>query len=186
MAFRGTKLQLGEARVVGLDKLSAKFRALPGRYLRLLAGALFVEAEQIMTESRPLVPVDKGHLRASGHVQLPVFEPNRVLVRFGYGGPAGSGGAEGQVGYAVPVHEDERVFGTSPGGGTRNLTNEALLTRALLSQRGKRRKRRASRKKLRTFVGQAKYLSTPFLRRVRGPGLRARLRARVQLRFGGA
>lgn len=170
------KTKIGEARVVGLDKLSAAYRALPGRYLRALAGALLEEAEEVMREAKLLTPVDTGTLRASGHVQLPIFEENRVRVLLGFGGPAGSGEGQGEdVGYAFRVHENELVFGTSPGGGSRADPDNPRRFR------GRGRKRRA-----RKFIGQAGYLRIPFEKRINGPGFRARLRARVRLRFGGS
>ena len=62
-----------------------------------VAAHLFQLAEQIMAESKEIVPVDTGVLRASGHVQLPVITEDRVTVTLGYGGAA--------AGYAVAVHE---------------------------------------------------------------------------------
>ena len=66
---------------------------------KALARALFHEGEQIMAASKRLVPVDKGALRASGHVQLPVIRGKRVTVVLGYGGAAAP--------YAVFVHEKQ-------------------------------------------------------------------------------
>lgn len=56
---------------------------------------LYREATKIMNASKPLVPVDTGFLRQSGHVQLPYINGNRVTVTMGYA-------AE----YAVYVHEN--------------------------------------------------------------------------------
>ena len=50
-----------------------------------------------MGESKRIVPVAFGVLRASGHVQLPVIVGRRVTVTLGYGGAAAP--------YAVFVHE---------------------------------------------------------------------------------
>lgn len=63
---------------------------------------LFQEGEGVMAQSKELVPVDKGVLRSSGHVQLPKRIGNQVVVTMGYGGPA--------AGYAVKVHEDLQAF----------------------------------------------------------------------------
>lgn len=91
----------------GLDRFLARVRAEPERLARALAGALYEEAEELMTAAKLLTPVDTGALRASGHVQLPVREGSEVSVTLGFGGPAGSGqGQAKNVGYAVHVHED--------------------------------------------------------------------------------
>lgn len=105
-------------RFSGQKEIGRKF----GKYGRAVAdaipGALFREANRIMTDSKKLVPVDTGALRSTGHVEEPVRKGRKVSVEIGYGGPAGSGGsvepgkgrsgnpAPGHVGYAVLVHED--------------------------------------------------------------------------------
>jgi hypothetical protein len=53
-----------------------------------LAAGMFVLAEQVLTESKDLVPVDVGTLKASGYVEAPRVTPDRVTVRIGYGGAA--------------------------------------------------------------------------------------------------
>lgn len=53
-----------------------------------LGSALYVEAEAIMKDSKELVPVDTGVLRASGHVELPSIDGQGVKVEMGYGGAA--------------------------------------------------------------------------------------------------
>lgn len=67
-----------------------------------LGAALFVEAEDIMGESKEnFVPVDFGTLRSSGHVQPPVVDGTVVEVAMGYGGAAAK--------YAAAVHENPRA-----------------------------------------------------------------------------
>lgn len=63
----------------------------------IFGGALFVEGERIMKESKKIVPVDTGALRSSGHVKVPVLSGSRVSVTLAYGGSAAP--------YAVFVHE---------------------------------------------------------------------------------
>lgn len=69
--------------------------------------SLFAIAEEIITESKARrVPVDKGPLRASGHVER--RDENEVVA--GFGGVAGTGNVDGDsnredVGYAVVQHE---------------------------------------------------------------------------------
>lgn len=65
--------------------------------------AIYQEAEREMKISKTHVPVDKGNLRATGHVEEPMVTPEGIEVILGYGGPA-AGGID--VGYALVVHED--------------------------------------------------------------------------------
>ena len=55
--------------------------------------ALYLEAESIMTDSRPLVPWETGVLKASGYVN----PATPTSVEFGYGGAASA--------YALVQHE---------------------------------------------------------------------------------
>ena len=155
-------------RIKNLKRLQQFFRSYPRLVTHAAAGAAFVEAEQIMRRSRPLVPVDTGVLRGSGTVLPPVVEGTFALVRMGYGGPAGAGGKDHKedVGYARFVHDDPITFGITPGGGTRNQGPRAF--------RGTGRRRRRRR-----FRGQAFYLQQPFDDRKRGMAKRmARAMAR--------
>lgn len=61
-----------------------------------LAKALYTEAQEIMTKSRRLVPVDTGALRASGQVRTG-HSGREPYVEVVYGGPAAP--------YAIYVHE---------------------------------------------------------------------------------
>ena len=91
---------------LNVEELIAKFRDRPDDLIRELPGALYVEAEKIMTAAKRITPVDENILRASGHVRLPEIEGDRVEVEMGFGGPAGTGNNRKDVGYAVYVHED--------------------------------------------------------------------------------
>lgn len=75
-----------------------KLKSLGDRATTIVSGALFQEAEAIMTESKQQCPVDTGALRSSGHVAPPETSGGRVVVTLGYGGPA--------VSYAIFVHEN--------------------------------------------------------------------------------
>lgn len=80
----------------GIDKLRARLD--PAKAPRQLAGALFVEANRIMTISkRDHVPVDQGTLRASGFVARPAVTKRKAAVTMGYGGAAAQ--------YALVQHE---------------------------------------------------------------------------------
>ena len=77
--------------VVGLDATEAALNRYLSGTRRALAGALYREAEAIITDSKtvpPKVPVDTGTLRGTGHAALPVVEGNLISVEAGYGGPA--------------------------------------------------------------------------------------------------
>jgi len=72
---------------------------------RTVVATLYQGAEMVMTASkRDYVPVDKGHLRASGFVSPPVlrgfvgFGVSGGYVDLGFGGPSAP--------YALIVHED--------------------------------------------------------------------------------
>lgn len=86
-----------KARIRGSKALQRELKRRARGAPKALAGALFIEAEGIMGKSKRIVPVDKGPLRASGHVQLPKIRGKKVSVTLGYGGAAAP--------YAVFVHE---------------------------------------------------------------------------------
>lgn len=82
---------------------------LGGAALHALGGQIYQEAEGILAQSKPLVPVDTGSLRASGYVEMPEIDANKVTVAFGYGGPASIKNpktGEPTDTYAIYVHEN--------------------------------------------------------------------------------
>ena len=164
-----------ESRIRGIGGLAIKLRRIPGAVIEAAAGASFAEGTQAMSQMLPLVPVDGGTLKSSGHVQLPVTEGLKTSVKLGFGGPAGTGKNNKGVGYARFVHDNERVFGTSPGGGSRS---EADNPRRFRRFRGKPRARQ--------FVGQSHYMSKVMDQRRQGFAQRfagkmvARLRAAIR------
>lgn len=91
MAFKIT------GRLVGSRKLKRELKRRGRAAPKALGRALFRKGERIMSESKRIVPVAFGALKASGHVQLPVITGKRVIVVLGYGGAAAP--------YAVFVHE---------------------------------------------------------------------------------
>lgn len=82
----------------GKTEFLNKLKADPGKKLKATAVAAFEEGNRIMTKAKPLTPVDKGPLRASGSVNNPVIEGQTVVVNMGFGGPSAP--------YAIIVHED--------------------------------------------------------------------------------
>lgn len=85
-------------RLDGAAQLRAALMRAPARALFLLGGALYIEANGMMTESQGEVPVDEGTLKASGVVMMPRLSGSlSVEVSFGYGGAARA--------YALIQHE---------------------------------------------------------------------------------
>ena len=101
-----------KVRVMGLEQIRTKFLRLPNKMAQAVAQALYQEGEELLAESKTkYVPVDRGHLRTSGHATLPRRLGTIVFVDVGYGGPAAP--------YALRVHENPRAGktgGVSPSG----------------------------------------------------------------------
>lgn len=87
-------------KLTGDNVLAKKMKRLERTMFHAAKAAILQEAEMIMTESRSLVPVDKGILKTSGVVGKPkkIRGGAGVEVIIGYGGAASS--------YAIYVHED--------------------------------------------------------------------------------
>lgn len=97
--------------LTGLEALAANLERLGADAPLAVAEGLNAHAEAVMTESKTVVPVDTGTLRASGFVAPPVIAGPEVSVTLGYGGAAAA--------YALPVHENPRsghTGGVSPQG----------------------------------------------------------------------
>lgn len=92
----------------GGEQLIAAMRSLGDQAPKVMAGALYREAEDILTDAKEhYVPVDQGHLRSVGFVEPPEVGPV-TSVDLGFGGP-----------YALAVHENPRAGhtgGLSPSG----------------------------------------------------------------------
>lgn len=109
------------AKIRNFRQLDDVMRKLGKNSLRLMAGALYTEAEDTMTESKATwVPVDLGTLKSTGHVELPVFEGQTVRVRLAYGGPAAP--------YALKQHEDTTL--QHPGQGRAKYLEGPVLERS--------------------------------------------------------
>ena len=98
--------------ITGLKKTNKILKDLGKRAPEILGSAFFQASEEIIGESKKkFVPVDFGHLRNSGFVEMPKETRNGVTIEMGFGGPAGKGNVDGDknkitVGYALIVHED--------------------------------------------------------------------------------
>ena len=122
----------------GLQNLLKKLQDRPGAMKKAVGPALYMEAEEVISAAKPVTPVLHGHLRASGHVELPVEEGNSISVTLGFGGVAGSGNQGGEtnaeaVGYAIPVHED--LTKHHPVGGAKYLENPLNEKKSSMSER---------------------------------------------------
>jgi hypothetical protein len=84
--------------LLGMDKLQALMRRAGPQSVKVLGQALTEEAQLAFRESQQLVPRRTGVLAASGQIQPPQFDGERVTVTLGYGGAASS--------YALIVHEN--------------------------------------------------------------------------------
>lgn len=85
--------------VRGAEELIKKLKAIAAKFPDRVASAIYIEAQEIMTESKRRVPVarDGGVLRASGQVSQPVRNWRHISVLLSYGGAAEA--------YALAVHE---------------------------------------------------------------------------------
>lgn len=86
-----------KAELKGADTMKRALQRFGEHAPAVVGQALYAEANSIMAASQPLVPVDTGALRSSGHVQAPVMTGSKVTVVMGYGGAAAP--------YAGLVHE---------------------------------------------------------------------------------
>lgn len=83
----------------GTTEMTKKLREVAKQMPQRVGGALYVEAQIEMTESKKRCPVapDGGTLRASGQVAEPEYEGRKISVTMSYGGAASA--------YAIAVHE---------------------------------------------------------------------------------
>ncbi len=84
-------------RLVGLDKAMALAKRADGLGT-VIERAIFSEATTVLNESKRIVPVKTGNLRASGRVERPMrLGVSRYAIEVTYGGAAAP--------YAIFVHE---------------------------------------------------------------------------------
>lgn len=85
--------------ILGSDVLTGIFRQVgTGIFMRGVGQAVFEEGNRIMNESKRMVPLEDGPLRASGTVEPPVISGTHFSVTLGYGGAASA--------YALIQHEN--------------------------------------------------------------------------------
>lgn len=108
-----------EYSLTGADKMILVLTRLSNTAVQAAAAAMYEDAEETMTISKGLVPVDTGVLRASGYVDQPEISSNNIIVRMGYGGAASS--------YALEQHERTDFHHTV---GQDHFLSEPFLLRA--------------------------------------------------------
>lgn len=85
-------------RMIGLSALAKQYGRAGMGTQTALRQAVFMEANEVLNESKKLVPVDTGALKNSGRVEQPRVDGRGVSVEVTYGGAAAP--------YALYVHED--------------------------------------------------------------------------------
>ncbi len=116
--------------VSGMGNLKDGLGSLADRIRQAVKAELYQLAEEVMTASKEVVPVDTGVLMSTGHVELPEEEfGGGISVSLGYGGPAAP--------YAMQVHEDldPHVHWHRPGSGPKYLENPLLQKEPDISDR---------------------------------------------------
>ena len=83
-------------KMIGLDKL-IQLASRDAGLRPVIERAVVAEANTVLNESKKIVPVATGNLRASGKVENPVSTGTRTSVEITYGGAAAP--------YAIFVHE---------------------------------------------------------------------------------
>lgn len=86
-------------RLDGFDQMVGKMAKSPERFKRAVGAGMYAAANNVMTASLEIVPVDSGALKGSGYVTLPEESGSgELVVEMGYGGDAKE--------YAERQHED--------------------------------------------------------------------------------
>lgn len=87
-----------EFTISGLTNLIDLLEKAPGRMRKEVSTELYRFAEEVMNDSKQIVPVDTGALMSTGKVMPPVDNGNQIDVTLGYG--------DESVDYALIVHEE--------------------------------------------------------------------------------
>jgi hypothetical protein len=117
----------------GFDELDALLKRAQQQLPIVVAKALYQFAEEVMTDSKMIVPVETGALMNTGKVMPPVITNDSASVTLGYGDTA--------VDYALIVHEElqtragGQIKWTRPGSGPKYLTNPLQAKQAQLPGR---------------------------------------------------
>src|ERR1041385_3549764 len=90
--------------VTGVDALARRLEELPPQIVFVGGIALHQEADAILAASQPLVPVETGELRASGHTDPVTLTATTAQCGVRYGGP-GTGQRRPEQ-YAIRIEFD--------------------------------------------------------------------------------
>ncbi len=124
-------------KIDGLDVFLNKFSSQALRDAKHeVAKELYQFGEEVMADSKTIVPVDTGALMSTGHVTLPVESGDVIEVTAGYG--------DESTNYALYVHEELQapsggpINWTRPGSGPKYLERPAMAKAPELPERVKR------------------------------------------------
>lgn len=99
--------------VRGIDKLISNLKVKEAEVRIATAKALMKSGEYVLGKSMPLVPLDEGDLRASGHVESEKAMQGSVTVSY-------------NTDYALKQHEDLELKHTEPGTQAKYLEQPGL------------------------------------------------------------
>ena len=108
-------------KIDGLEDLIQKLKTGKQKFRENAAKKMYQFAEEVMTDSKEVVPVLTGALMNTGKVFLPVEDATSITVDLGYG--------DESVDYALIVHEELQspkgnpINWTRPGSGPKYLQN---------------------------------------------------------------
>ena len=108
-------------KIDGLEDLIQKLKTGKQRFRENAAKEMYQFAEEVMTDSKEVVPVKTGALMNTGKVFPPVEDATSITVDLGYG--------DESVDYALIVHEELQspkgnpINWTRPGSGPKYLQN---------------------------------------------------------------
>lgn len=75
-------------KITGMAELIKNLEAAGERGKKAVGCGLYLEGNNILSDSKKEVPVDLGALKNSGYITLPQISGNNIAVEMGYGGSA--------------------------------------------------------------------------------------------------
>lgn len=163
-------------RITGQREMAAALKEAGKDARRLVAAAIYQEAERVMADSKQEAPVGvDGVLRASGFVKPPSDTGRRITAELGYGGAAsgyalyvheGTGPAVGRPKYMPPVEALKPWVRKKMGVPLDEVDNVAFLVARKIGQTGTK---------------PTKFLEKPLRARAKGMGERIAAKIRVGL-----
>lgn len=111
MAKAGITMQ-----ITGTKKVILNLNKAGTRGIKAVGAGLYLEGNNIISDSLPQVPVDQSALKNSKYVTLPEITAQNITVELGYGGEAKE--------YAVVQHEHTEF--KHPGGGKAKFLQDPM------------------------------------------------------------